>query len=304
MPQRTSPRTWPSWLRISVRSLMILILLLGCVLGWVVHRAQVQRDAVAAIHADGGFVFYDWRWKDGSPAPVGNRPWYLTWLEDHVGIDYFSGVSSVLLEGDPSDPKLALVASLYQIEELAFTLPNWSGTQRRSSILTDAGLVYLEGHTRLKGLDLSHAWVTDRGLARLSSLVGLRRLSLRNTLVSDAGLAYLRGLCGLQELDLSETNVSDAGLFHLRGLTGLNQLGLSGTRVSDVGLVHLRGLTGLKQLDLQDTAVSDAGIVNLKSLTSLQSLEVYGTQVDDFGAQELRHALPKVSVDYRPIIAR
>jgi hypothetical protein len=264
----------------SVRSLMVIVLLLGGGLGWVVHSAHVQRNAVATIEANGGFVFYDWHWKDGSPAPVGNRPWYLTWLEDHVGIDYFSGVSSVWLEGEPSDSKLALVASLHRIEELGFTDSIPSGSERRSSMLTGAGLAYLDGHRRLKELDLADAEVTDEGLARLSSLVGLRRLNLRNTLVSDAGLVSLKGLTRLQELDLSATEVSDAGL------------------------VHLQRMTGLKRLDLRYTAISDAGIVHLKNLTSLQSLDVYGTKVDDFGAQELRRALPKVSVVYERIIAR
>ena len=40
----------------SVRALMALVLALGVGLGWFVHRAQVQRDAVAAILRAGGRV--------------------------------------------------------------------------------------------------------------------------------------------------------------------------------------------------------------------------------------------------------
>jgi hypothetical protein len=31
-------------------------------LGWVIHRAAVQRDAVAAIERARGTVMYDWEW--------------------------------------------------------------------------------------------------------------------------------------------------------------------------------------------------------------------------------------------------
>ena len=47
-------------LRVSLRALMIIVLVLGCGLGWVVRRAHVQRDAVAAIERCGGRVWYDW----------------------------------------------------------------------------------------------------------------------------------------------------------------------------------------------------------------------------------------------------
>lgn len=60
--------------RPSVRAFMAVVLLLGGALGWVVYKAGVPREAVAAIERSGGEVFYDW---DLSPrrvpglAPVG-----------------------------------------------------------------------------------------------------------------------------------------------------------------------------------------------------------------------------------------
>ena len=47
MPEQPSSDTWRRRLRISVRGLMALVLIVGGGLGWVIHRAHVQRDAVA-----------------------------------------------------------------------------------------------------------------------------------------------------------------------------------------------------------------------------------------------------------------
>jgi hypothetical protein len=54
MPERPSPHAWRRRLRLSVRGLMVVVLVTGGGLGWVIHRAQVQRDAVAAIKHAGG----------------------------------------------------------------------------------------------------------------------------------------------------------------------------------------------------------------------------------------------------------
>src|SRR5262245_2007903 len=90
---RLSPR------RISVRALMIAVLVLGVGLGWVVHRARVQRDAVAAIEHAGGRVVYDWAWVDGHAAPPGAGPPAPRWLVDLLGPDYFGHPAAIYLIG-------------------------------------------------------------------------------------------------------------------------------------------------------------------------------------------------------------
>jgi hypothetical protein len=72
-PDPVPPR-WRRYLRLSVRGLIVLVLAIGAGLGWIVHEAHVQRDAVAAIRKAGGSVTYDWAWKDGQPIS-GGRPW-------------------------------------------------------------------------------------------------------------------------------------------------------------------------------------------------------------------------------------
>jgi hypothetical protein len=205
---------------------MILVLILGCGLGWIAHliyKARVQREAVAAIERAGGLALYDWQWRDG--AFVRGRPWWPRWLEHHPGIDSLSTVVRVDFDDGLSDAKLEMVGRLPGIEDL----------ESFESSVTDAGLAHLQGLTRLKNLDLSGSKITD------------------------AGLVYLKGLKSLQDLDLSDTGITDAGLVHLRGLTGLRALSLRNTEVGEAGVVHLKGLTGLRSLDLLGTKVDDFG---------------------------------------------
>ena len=86
----TSP--WRRYLRISLRGLIVLVLVLGSVLGWIVSRAKVQRDAVAAIERAGGSVKYEWEWKDGRFNPT-EKPWWPKWLMDHIGPNYLAHIA-------------------------------------------------------------------------------------------------------------------------------------------------------------------------------------------------------------------
>ena len=58
-----SRRSW-SCVRFSLRSLLVLVLLIGAALGWMIRNAREQRLAVAAIEKSGGWVWYDWQVKD------------------------------------------------------------------------------------------------------------------------------------------------------------------------------------------------------------------------------------------------
>lgn len=240
------------WLRTSVRALMLLILLVGGGLGWLVHRAHQQRDAVAAIQRAGGYVEYDWQFRGGVPVSNG-APQYPRWIVDGVGVDYFSNVVSVFLEGEVSDAEMAHVGHLGRLERLTM----------EGSTVTDAMLAHLVGLTRLNTLELNGTQVGDAGLARLKALTSLEILSLGGTRTSDSGMAHLAGLTRLESLNLVYTRVGDSGLAHLKGLKSLRLLFLGG-RVSDAGLVHLTGLTGLRRVTFGDeddaTRVTDAGI--------------------------------------------
>ena len=81
--ERESQSRWPR-IRLSVRGMMLAVLILGGGLGWTVHRAHVQRDAVAAIKRGGGRVEFDWQYLNGKylrdATPPGPR-----WLAAAIG---------------------------------------------------------------------------------------------------------------------------------------------------------------------------------------------------------------------------
>ena len=52
-------RPWRRYPRFSVRGLISVVLLIGIGLDWWIHRARVQRDAVAAIRRAHGSVRYN-----------------------------------------------------------------------------------------------------------------------------------------------------------------------------------------------------------------------------------------------------
>ncbi len=191
-------KPWWHRFRFRLRSLMIAIGIVGGGLGWIIHRAQVQRDAVAVIERHGGFVLYDWQWKNGNRVPNAIRPW-PAWLVDRLGIDFLANVVYVNLRDRASNELLT------QVEKLS----------------------------RLECLLLARSAVTDEGLAHLEGLTALQWLSLDDTKVSDAGLVHLKDLRQLQTLYLGLTNVTDAGLPHLKRLRGLKTLSLRLTSVSD-----------------------------------------------------------------------
>ena len=285
MSDQHSQGIWRRWLRLSVRGLMILVLILGGGIGWIVHRARVQRDAVAAIEKAGGWVRYDW--ESGKFVFLPRRPpGWPRWLVDRLGIDYFGNVVSVELYGRGSDAELVSVARLDSVCML-----NLSG-----SSVTDAGLCDVGGMSCLFELCLDDTDITDVGIAHLKRLTNLRRLCLDRTDVTDHGVAHLQGLTRLTKLSVNDTAVSGEGLAQIAGLPCLSSLMLEGTQATGADMVHLKRLSGMEYLRLNDTRLDDVGIAHLKGLTALRHLDLRGTLVTATGVQELREALPNVEI--------
>jgi Leucine Rich repeat len=259
MPDQPLLKTWRRRLRLSVRGLMALVLILGGGLGWFMHGARVQREAVATIKRAGGSVLYDLQPNYYTQA----RPWLPMWAIERLGIDFFGTVIQANLTG---------------------------------SSMTDAELSHLEGLTDLQLLYLPDTKVGDAGLAHLKGMSRLTMLILWKTKVGDAGLSNLAGLTRLRTLDLSDTEVTDAGLAHLEGLAGLEGLSLAGTHITDAGLIHLEGLTRLSVLVLDGTDVGDKGLEHLKGLKGLKILQVRRTRVSDAGLAEFRKIFPSVEI--------
>jgi hypothetical protein len=80
--------SWRWWIRLSIKpSLRVWktgVLVVDCVLGWIVHLAKVQRDAVSVIKKIGGSVQYEWQFKEGRMVTNG-EPRGGKWLSRFFG---------------------------------------------------------------------------------------------------------------------------------------------------------------------------------------------------------------------------
>jgi internalin A len=256
MPEQSSTGTWRRRLRISVRGLMALVLLVGGGLGWVTHRAHVQRDAVAAIRRAGGEATYSWQWSNCVPASPLSKPPWSDWVRRTLGPDFIDTVTFVRLTGAQcGDDSLRAACRLPWLEEL--TVLNTSATDDAAEDIR-----YL---TNLHLLDLRlNAGITRRTLRHIGALRELGTLTLSFRLfdipASDEDMAFLRRLSNLERLNLYTANLDDGWLVYLEGLTNLKSLYLTENSMTAEGLDHLKGLSSLTAiLNLHGTAFTLTG---------------------------------------------
>ena len=182
LAESVSP-SWTSFLRFSMRGLLVFVLVIGAGLGWIVREAHVQRDAVAAIQGAGGAVRYDWEWRDGKNIP-GGKPWAPRWLVDRIGVDYFGHVTAAV-------------------------------SHHMSAATSDAVIAQVGRLTRVQSLNIHDSSISDSGLVHLKGRKNLAVVLRYRTPVSDAGLVHLKGLTNLSYLQLDGTQVTDAGVNEL-----------------------------------------------------------------------------------------
>lgn len=254
-----------SWLRCSIRSLLLVVTVVSVWLAVVSSRARSQKQAIDRVKQLGGFLGFDykldanmkWRKDPKLPAPV--------WLIDLIGEDYVRSVWIVNFD-DGSDP-------------------------------TDDDLEVVERFDTLKQLTLmNRKKITDEGLRHVSGLTELEVLALNGTNVSGEGLSHLRNCRRLKGLPMNNTPLMDIGLSHISHLGNLEWVQLSGTQITDQGLSHLSGLTNLESLELRDTAITDDGLKHLSNLKSLKKLHLRGTRTTDAGRSWLQKELPNCKV--------
>ena len=214
----------------SIRLLLVLALVVAIVGGWLAaerQRAAQQRDAVAAVRALGGDVYYDYEhygdpprnWPPFPSAP--GEPPGPAWARRLPGVDFLADAVAVRF----ADPTYygSWDIELYKIR------------------LTDVSLDAIVKLSRLERLDLGSTRIAGCCLEKLNALKRLRELGLDVTGLADAGLEGVGKLRSLQVLSLSSCKITDAGLGHITGLSGLRELNLIRTHVTDEGVRKLQG---------------------------------------------------------------
>ena len=305
------------WYQFSLRSLLVVTLILGAAGGWLGKRLvqkHEERQAIEAIVTAGG---------DTSFEQSGPR-----WLRIILGDNFFSEVHRVdVISGN--DAVLAQLPALRDVEVLningsAITGPAlvqcldhlkelprlrtlcFGGPHGGMMSFGDSDLERIKDLTELESLGFWDASITDDGFKNFERMTQLKLLMVENAPITGAGLINLKRLTRLERLDLIGTNFNDAGLVYAKDMVELRQLWLARTKVTDAGLNNLRRLSHLENLLLNNTLVSDAGLVNLKNLPCLWMLQLSGTKVSDAGLADLRNLkqLKLLQVDGTSVTAR
>jgi hypothetical protein len=185
----------------SLRALMLLIVVVAGWLGWICHRARVQREAVAAIERAGGQVWFNWQLKNG--VVTGGEP---GWLRRRLGPGFFEEVKDVQGFSKVGDALMPHVGHLHHLDSLAIA----------GCDVTDEGVKQLAQLSELWFLNLGKTRITDAGLV-IGRLTNLEILILDNTAVTDAGLVHLAGLKRCQ-IYVSGTRVTQEGVAALKSM--------------------------------------------------------------------------------------
>jgi Leucine-rich repeat (LRR) protein len=299
----------------TLRTLAV-ILSVSCAMSAVIaHKmrcAATQKEAVAAVRASGGIVWYDFAvdenlepiWHtnpDGHPVLGRDAP-VMEYLRERIGVDYLATPVSMSWHGPspaahPGTGDLAQVGILTQLISADLRqapIDNLSGLSTvtalkyldvtRTAVYDLSPLATL---TDLEQLNLSYSNVSD--LTPLKSMAALERLNLIDTFVHD--LSGLEGVTSLRELNGMDTAIHD--LSPLAKLTHVEELNLWSTNVSD--LSPLAGTVALKRLSLYHTSVSD--LSPLAGATGLQELYLVETSVRDLAPLAGVTGLQKLNLD-------
>ncbi len=205
------------WLQFSLRTLLVLMLVISVPLGWFAFKlwqAREQREAIRRIEELGGFAYYDFEIDDHGMPTYPYRPPILRMADDLLEEHFCATLVTAGIRQD-------------QVQEL---------DRERTDALLDR-LIEL---TELRTLYLLNGAVEDAGVKKLTSRNRIQRLYLSGTDVTDNGLQYLQALPQLEVLMLHSTKITDAGLLHLQGLYQLNELDLADTQVTDAGVGELQ----------------------------------------------------------------
>ena len=287
-------------LTFSLRSLIVLVLAIGCGLGWIMHerrRIAQRREALETLGLTASPI-----WQ----ATYGRHPVQPAWREWLLGDDwpeYATEVFSVGSSGSGSDARSRYLADLTDVRYL-----DAGGCAE----IHDAGLAYLKNLRLLEELHLSGSGVTGAGLVQLGSLPNLHGLGLGRRQLTDVGIASLSQLTSLNTLYIQdfrsydettdslgpltiegvarlrdvphltivnvfvdrESPIRSDYLFGLAEATQLQELQIRDPNLNDLGFGQIARMKGLKRLTVDDAKITDAGLACLAALPALERLEL------------------------------
>jgi len=270
-------------MRYRLRTLLIVVSLVGILLGLRVNAARKQARAVASLERLQVHVVYDFEADGKGDRKGGGESWMPRWVLARTGLDLFHDVVAVESAklGRPMDLKIAA-----------------SRTEEARAIAKE-----LSAFRTLKVVWLRDLKLGDDLLQSLEKQHRLRKLLLLPAPeVTDAGIRHLRHLQSLREVAISYSKMTDAALETFGQMQNLEGLHLQGHSFTDAGIAALSDLVQLRELSvgLGSPAITDDGLLVLSRLKSLESIDLQDSQVTDSGIAKLQESLPKLREVFRP----
>lgn len=298
----------------SLRTLLIVVLTLGVLLGWIsakLNQCRRQLAAVSEIEGLGGAVLFEFEegWDFGEhPEGPGTKRRVLgggkaagTVKEIYLRPKTSTKLSRATWKWIGGLEKLAYVdfCNVRVGEEaivLISSLPNLEVLVLEHAQITDSVFARFQPTERLTACNLLGNSFSNAGLPRIAQCRALTRLNLSHSQVTDAGVPLLLSLPRLRYLNLGGTAVTDAGVETLVASKEIAILHLDNTSVTDDALRHVKSFPNLKQLYLHGTEVSDQGVTCLSQCPRLEHLVVTNTRVSERGVRQLQRASPDLRI--------
>ena len=267
-----------SWIRFSLKALMVAFLIATVSIATYSARVSRQREAAAAVRDLGGTLTYN----DHAPNFLQDK------IANFLGADYVYDVVGVSLwEQDVTDAELRLLPNFVDLSHLEL-----SGTQ-----ITNKTLKLIGKMRSLESVGLNNVTlVDDDGIIFLSNLKNLNHLALWNTGTGDRGIKSIAELPKLLVLIAGGTKVTDKGTECLVKSKSIVKLVFQRTSLSDESLSNLCQIEKLRSLSLSETEITDVGLEHLKNCRNLKDLAVFNTLVTDEARKALKLSLPGIRI--------
>jgi len=261
--------------QVSIRSLCVLLLLVGIVLAYLVHRSTesrrrsaIQREFLNELESADNPVFVVFDADDDNDASTFGPLESSDWFGDYFwGIESRRNIKSVQMMG-VTNVSIETFSKLEHFDNLVDLEIIYSETG-------DDVLAEVSKATSLKCLILSDLPITDHGLKHLKNLVNLERLDLFKMEEIDGDeYEFLQHLTRLKELDLYDSYCSAHAARFVGNCLALEDLRLGHGEFSATELDVVAALPLLKKLNLSDCTIESDLVDGLAKCTRLEYLHL------------------------------
>lgn len=266
----SSPKPRGRWLKYSMRTLMVLVLLISIPLSWVgrdVVRSMRESAVERAIHEAGGEAIYDY-WQPDEYGMVGQRvePTGDWWVRKLLGDNIYSYVTCVDLRG-VENPEV-LIPRLQHFTRLKYLL-------LPTTVASESLVETLKQLPDLQQCRLDLSPCSPIILWELAQCQGIEALQLQANELSDSSVDVLLQFPGLKSLTLRETPMTDAAMPKIAKITTLNELVLEDApEITNDGFQTLESLPHLTRFFASGTQIDEGCVDSLRTMTNLDNLEI------------------------------